>query len=143
MIPTPYKCHHCGREGIAKASDDGDREWNATLAKLLVCDWCADYLHGKRGYGCAIANVCAQVRGRQLTKPDQEVEEEARIKLRKLTWEYAQIICRYRRVENVWEQDFVEQLVERPDMCWVILRAYEDGLRQTAKLTDDEFATHP
>lgn len=133
MIPTAYKCKICGAEHVAMASDDGDPAWNITLAKLLVCDRCADYRQGRRKYGEAIATVCAQIRGALLSSKglSQSVEDEARKQLRNLTQSYARVACRHRGMADVWDEEWVNMLVEKPDKVWIILREYEAGLQAT------------
>lgn len=139
MIPMAYKCKMCGREGLAHASDDGDPGWNATLAKMLVCNRCADYRQGRRKWGEAIASVCAQIRGAQLTKGlSNEAEDEARKQLKDFSQSYAHVACKYHHCQDIWEEEFVNLLVDKPDLCWRILREYEAGIPAAIRRSQEE-----
>jgi len=54
------------------------------------------------------------------TKTEAAVNH-CRLKLERLTVGVCELVCKRARLERVWEQDFVEQLLEHPDQpgaCW-------------------------
>ena len=135
MMPVPYKCRVCGCDGIAYSSEDGESEFTSIFSRWLTCNRCADYRQGKRKWGEAIASVCVRLRICQLAGTmDQDIEDSARKRLHDLTQSYSHIVCTYHHCEDIWEEEFVNLLIEKPHLIWVTLREYERGVPHTLAL---------
>jgi len=126
LQPLPYHCRICHAPHVAYYDDEcpGMRleEWK----KGLTCNSCHEYRAARICLEERIKHVCAWV---QANKTEAAVNH-CRLKLERLTVEYAELVCKRARLERVWEQDFVEQLLEHPDQPGAVLGAYRDGLRR-------------
>ena len=144
MIPTPYACRICRTEHVAQADDCCPSEWITGLATILVCDRCCDYRVGRRKYGEMIARACGEIRAAALTPKGvpAEMRQSMEALLRNLTQSYARIVCRYHGLGDMWDEDFVNQLIDYPDRAWTILRAYEDQVRDERKKPSAELPNY-
>ena len=101
------------------------------MSKMLCCDRCAGHNVSRNDTRHRIANACREVEiarmsGRGLSP---QVSAAIREKLERYTKTYTTLLCDHYRLANVWDSDFPEQLMDRPDKWGVILQLYEDGLR--------------
>lgn len=125
MISIAYKCKFCGRDGITQADERGLEMIN--LQKWIpniCCNRCGKYMDDKRRVMAGIAKVCRELEmGKPDKKPDSAMEA-----LRVLTRKMANIVCDYYHVQFFWEQDFAQQIFEKPSKCYAILAAYMRGV---------------
>lgn len=128
-----YKCKFCGREGIAVADDEGAsmfvlEKWTPALC----CDRCADFMVTKRNQQAKIERACVFLgQSRQTLDGSKlrEIEAAVREKLVEMTKRFSAIVCDHYRKTNVWENDFVEMLMDHPDKLYQICAQYVRGIR--------------
>jgi hypothetical protein len=101
------------------------------LLKFATCNRCADYFVTRNRLRDAIARVCGVltlVRG-----AGHEQEKESRMvckisdKLEQLTKDYAQAVSTYYRTQTLWDIEFVNMLMDRPEMVNSVLDHYRMG----------------
>lgn len=130
-----YTCKICKRPGIAKFDDDAPQSWLGRLQPLLSCDPCYDLRTEFWEATNAILHHCQMLARMAMVrmKPSEQEATRSRIRpeLELLTRKYARVMAKYRNLAGpVWEEDFVDQLVENPGSCGLILRAYRMQLKQ-------------
>jgi hypothetical protein len=131
----PFVCPTCRTSHVAEYDPAGVKDLGR-WKPLLRCNRCADYLDAKNRLNCKLASLCrslAVTREAHHGKLPTEIESEARLKLERLTGEFARLVCDHARLETLWDQDFVEQLLEHPGRCNAVVQAYLDGIRRLAK----------
>ncbi len=129
-----YTCKFCRRTGIAQLADDLPADW-IQLDKwkaMLCCNRCADYMEAKRKCLWAIRKAAILLAQMRVTATGQEllkIEAAVRERLVGLTKRFAAVVCDYLLVETVWEEEFVNMLMDKPDRCEDIASHYVRGIR--------------
>ena len=128
---VPYTCRFCGAKHVAEYDDTCPGIQVENWMKLICCNRCADFRIVRGIIMDGIAGACRLVQigtfnGKKLP-PDKE--GAVRVKLEMLTKRFATLMCGSLGLANVWDSDFVNQLMEHPDKWPVVLRAYANGLR--------------
>ena len=125
-----YTCKFCRGPGTV----DMPRDTIAGLAMIdpekwlaiLSCNRCAEYNAERISLRDRLTFVAVQIiRRRQLNEWSAEVEAVIRSKIAALTQQFAGLVCRHHRKNEVWEPEFVSMLVEQPDRTHEILRSFE------------------
>ena len=132
----PYTCRFCGSARVAQY-DDGCPTLNLDKWKQLVaCDRCCAYHIERRRLAHRIGLVCSTIEiAKGGRKFNGQLESDTREKLQWITKDIAKLVCDYHNLQTVWEPDFIQQLVDRPDMCDAIIKSYYrgvEGLRRAA-----------
>ena len=137
----PYTCRVCGTKRVAEYDDQCPGVHIARWLGLIVCDRCHDYLVPRRRTEACISRLCLTLETvRMAGRQDSNAEAEIRRRFESLTRRYAKIVCDYYWLQPVWEQDWVEQLMEHPGKAGVIVAAYVDGIRRIAKQKQEKEA---
>lgn len=122
-------CKFCGLPVTVESHPDCPVEWAESLLKLLSCNRCADYRSAMARIGAAIRKVCLTM----LQSNNPEVGAKSRKSLEALTWKVAEASCKFYRVNTIYSQDFVDQLMENPDKSSLILKTYAGFVRDEAR----------
>ena len=125
-----YVCKFCRRPGIVEAPKESipaltmmDMEkW----LPILACDRCADYHSARITLRDRITKVAVTlIRARQSREETSELMLFVRKAFGDLTQQFAGLVCRYHKRHEVWEPEFIQLLVEKPDRTHEILRNFE------------------
>jgi hypothetical protein len=138
-VSVPYTCKMCGRDGFSAASTACGEVWFNKLYPLIVCNPCADWRAGMTRLRDAVKNAVVDLlRARQYAAIAKESEKQkasladmegvARGRFVTLTKQIAQLHCNYRRIVTVWEPDFAEQLMRRPEKYHEAINFYIQGI---------------
>lgn len=127
----PYTCRFCGANHLAEYDDECPGIQLEKWMAVICCNKCAEFREEKRTVMDGIAASCRAIqvgtfRGGRL-KPEEE--SKVRAALERLTKRYADMMCDWFGLVRVWDKDFVEQLMEKPDKWGSILKLYNSGLR--------------
>jgi len=127
----PYTCRFCGVSHIAEYDDECPGLHVEKWMKIICCNKCADFKTERKELTDGIAAACRviQIHNYKGSGLPPNVESELRLKLEKLTKRYASIMCEHLHLTNVWDADFVQQFMDKPDKWGVILKFYVLGLR--------------
>jgi len=125
-----YTCKFCGVPGTATADDDCPIQNIEAWRSWLCCNRCGAFQEWYRRMTAKIRHLCIQWATKR-PEARQEARDEYSKALTSLTQTTALQVCRYYRVDYVWDYDFVAQLIERPDKAEFIVKAYEDIVRRT------------
>lgn len=112
-----YKCKYCGRPGQAESDDDDSTMFQVEKWKpILACNRCADFMDQKGRLFDKIKTVCIfLIQSEKLTGDKaSKIESIAREKLTTLTKSLATLACGHYRLQNVWDNEFVNMLIDQP-----------------------------
>lgn len=128
-------CKFCGVPVTVESHADCPSEWVESLLKMLSCNRCADYRAKMSAIGSAIRKVCLNfVQLANSKTDDAEKTGKVRKSLEALTWKVAEATCKFYRTRAViYNQDFVDQIMENPDRSSLILKTYAAMVRQEAR----------
>lgn len=134
MTTHTKPCKFCGIPVTVSSDPDCPPDWAESLLKMLACNRCADYRAAMGRIGAAIRKVCLNyiqlVNGKTIT-------DDGRSKVRKgleaLTWKVADATCKFYRIKTLYDQDFVDQIMEHPDKSTLILKTYAGMVRDEAR----------
>ena len=133
--PIDYLCQFCGRPGIAYYETDCPGLHIEVWQKLLACNACADYKSRVNLLTDAIgkfARTFAVHSTSQIQDVRMEAAKVAREKLTAVTQQLAAHICKFHAITTQWETDFVDIIMERPEMVLMVLKDYERRITKTA-----------
>lgn len=136
MTQLLYHCKICKAQGMANYNPDCPIQDLEKWRVNICCARCYTFYDSYQKLKRQIARVCyALVNIKRIT--DYKVKRDWEVKccdiLTKTTKRVATLCCDYYKLADVWSEDFVEQLREQPDKCYVILKAYHAGVRRLAK----------
>lgn len=120
-----YTCPCCGKPGTAEYDPEYVREigkWKP----MLHCDRCADFRSELSRLRESAKRVCMII----LTTGEIS---KSRDKLTEITKKISNVVCNQWRVTNVWEPDFVNQLVDQPRQSDTIINLFARGIRKMRK----------
>jgi len=128
---VPYTCRFCGVKHVAEYDDACPGIQVEKWMKLICCNKCADFRIERRDIMEGIAGACRLVQIGTSNGKSLPLDKEARVRetLTKLTKRFATLMCDHLHLTNVWDSDFVNQLMDHPDKWPSVLRAYANGLR--------------
>ncbi len=138
--PIDYLCQFCQRPGVAYYDDSCPGMHLDVWRKILACNHCADFREGVNRFTESIARSARSFAILQTSKLPEIRTESARTTREKLTVktkDFAAHVCKFHHITNQWEEDFVEIIMERPDMVLRLLKDYE---RRIAKIAEDAHA---
>lgn len=127
MSSIAYKCKVCGQPGHASYDDVTPASWVKSLAPLLTCNRCYDFWDKKNRIERIIKAWLMRVNTAKILGHPKlsEITEKARGIVIAQTKAFAQAVCRHYAHPYVWEPDFVDQCMDRPDKIKFILAQYE------------------
>lgn len=130
-----YTCKLCGKDLAAELRPDQvcEEQWIETFRKMLVCNPSYDRREKFRTAERQIVEACTQLDRIAKMKMDDSMRfnlvKKYRVGLTSATRRYAESMADFRNLAEVmWHEDFVDQLVEVPERCGVILKRYREGL---------------
>jgi hypothetical protein len=137
-MKIPYTCRICKADGWAELGDGCSEEWCDKLAPLLVCNPCFDLRSKFTSARDKIFRACnAIIRAEQvgLTEDDMgTVRRRCRAALIPATRQYADALREYKKLSTlVWSEDFVQNLMQKPEAAAQQLRFYRDSLSAYVK----------
>lgn len=123
-----YECKFCNRPGIVIMEESPGIQFQIEKWKpILCCNRCGDFMVAKRKItdliqrNAACLNVCRiTLQGEKLLKAESMCREA----FTKLTKQFATVVCDYFRKTNVWDQEFVNMLMDKPDRFWHLCNQY-------------------
>lgn len=119
-------CKFCGRECEVEQDQDCPDEWAAKLLPMVCCNPCADFRSALTATGAEIHRTClGYIQMKNSNKATPEKEGQFRRVLEVSTRRIADTVCRFYRLQPVvWDIDFVQQILEKPDKSWAIISTY-------------------
>lgn len=128
-------CKFCGIPVTVQSGPDCPPKWAESLLNMLSCNRCADYRAAMGRIGAEIRKVCLsmiQMINGKVSTPEKEAG--FRKMLEKMTWKVAEATCKFYRTKLViYNQDFVDQIMEHPDRSSLILKTYAGMVRNEAR----------
>ena len=133
-MTVDYTCRICKQPRAAQSEDSCPPDWVRKLAVMLTCNPCHDLRAKLRTAERQIYDSCTQLVRLATMRVDASdaasIKSRVKIALRASTLRYAQAMADYRHlVEYVWDEDFVTQLIEKPDDAAGVLRRYRAMLK--------------
>lgn len=134
-VKVPYKCKVCGHPGLASCDQDAldvDPDIITRWTKLLTCNWCSDFIILRRKLVEGVKKVCESLISiRYTTKGARLVEDESKVReaLTTKTQRLAAVLCEHRHKATVWEPEFVNLLMDKPDEVLNIVNQYARMLK--------------
>lgn len=120
------KCKFCGADCEVEQHEDCPDDWAEKLLAMVACNRCADFRTNLSTHGADVHKACANyIQVLNSNKGTTEKEQQMRRTLEILTRRIADTACRFYRLKPVvWDPDFVQQIMERPDKSWAIISTY-------------------
>ncbi len=122
-----YECKFCQKPGVVTIDDPEAMFQVPKWKHLLSCNRCADYMERKRGFFERIRAATATLQQFRLTMTSEKLmpaEAKIREKLTAITKGLASLVCDYYRKTNVWEAEFVNLLMDKPERVIEISNRY-------------------
>lgn len=127
MALLNYTCKFCGSPGTAEYADDCPPLKLDIWKSWLCCNRCADFEEHRRAIGRKITRVCTvaiSVR-RWMDGLDLKAKERDLLKhLTPLTRDYSRLLAEFYRKPELWDDQFPEWLMEKPEQSWKILGTF-------------------
>lgn len=129
----PYKCKFCAYEGIVTIADDYPKDIiniEAWIPKLC-CNRCGQFMEKKRKVLDSIRRACTQLLAVRVTMDEEKArgtETKLRMILEVLTKKFCSLVCDYYHKTNVWDADFANLLMEKPDHWYNVTAHYLRGI---------------
>ena len=138
MKSIDYECKFCGRKGTAHYHEDAGVENVEFWKSLLACNRCADFHSARLRLFRSITDVCTHVVQARTGnfKNREELETRSREILESSTKKLCELVSNFYRLTNLWSNDFVEVLMERPDAAWNSLEFYVSRRKKEASFRD-------
>lgn len=128
-----YNCKFCRLKSAVEIDDTDHIMFQVDKWKpLLCCNRCADYMVAKRTLIDKVASASVLLSRSRLSETGAtllKVEAAIRERFTVLTKLFATLVCDYYRKQNVWEEAFVDMLMDCPDKFWQIVQQYAKGIR--------------
>ena len=117
-----YVCQFCAKAGAVKFDPVGflmcrPEHWTP----LAACDKCADYEEARRRIEDEIFKV---VRASTLCRKNPDAQEKCRLAVVGLTKRFAALVCTYHNKTDVWEPDFPNAMLDKPEKVSSYLKDY-------------------
>lgn len=122
-------CKFCKVPIVAEAHPDCPELNLKAWLPLLCCNRCGEFQQWLRKMIGWTRKTCVA----WSTRPHKAREAsrgETHEELQRITRRIAEVVCKFHWIETVWELDFVEQLMERPDRAEAIVKLYEGACRR-------------
>ena len=128
-----FNCKLCGKPGTTAASADCPPEQIDIFAKCICCHPCFTSREKFRKAESSIFSACHFMDNIDQFKNPDKIRSRAREVLTVSTRTYAEVVCSRNGLQTVWENSFVDMLLDRPDKVWTILKGYRDRVEDLAK----------
>jgi hypothetical protein len=127
-----HTCKFCKQPIILSVHDEyaecGDK---FKLYPMAACNECADVRNERRRLEGGIKSVCLDY---SRSKRTDALTDATRRALESLTVKYAKMVARWHNMSgHLWDQEFVRQLMDKPEDLSLILDEYWKGFRRTQK----------
>jgi len=133
-----YTCGCCGCAGQAEYDSEFIHKAELWKAKL-VCNPCGDFLSAMlRLRACCYESAILFHRAKG-QKEEGIIKAELRRKLTTLTHRVSRITAAHWRTSELWDPDFVDQILEQPDKIKAIFTIYQQSVRAASRPQQPEF----
>lgn len=125
-------CKLCKQPISAPCPDETPPEWLNAFTPMLTCNACFDRRQKFKRATDAILNYCWTLRRAREFAPErlETLTPLVEKTLRAATLMYAKVMAEYRNLSvYVWDEDFVRQLMQKPEDAFIILRKYRAMLK--------------
>jgi len=127
-----YECKFCQKPGVVTIDDPEAMFQVPKWKHLISCNRCADYSERKRLFFERIETATAILNQFRMTLAPEKInsaESKIREKLTAITKQLSALVCDYYRKTNVWDVEFVNLLMERPEKTWAICNQYVRNIK--------------
>lgn len=127
-------CKFCGLPLTVESGPDSDPYWDKVFLDILACNRCADYRVKMGRLTRSARSVCLNlIQVINSDALDDKHREDIRKVLDTITRGISQAVCRFYNVSPaIWDQDFVEQLYEKPEKSHSIISVYVTMIKRMA-----------
>lgn len=127
-------CKVCKRELALEADEQCEPHWLKVFLAMVVCNRCFDLREERNDITRKIYALCQYLRALDGFKLKDEDKRRKRSQVRdRLTVRTKEYARWFRKVLNghteVWSDEFVDLLMDKPDQADVLLKMYRDGAR--------------
>jgi len=127
MTKLPYTCKFCKKPGETEYDERIIRDVKK-WTPYLCCPVCGLYHEKRLKIEERIYKACLWL----ISLPNNsEVMEKARKRLEAYTKDYSFTVCKHLGKPQIWDMDFVEQLMGRPALCRKICYQYRKMVYKT------------
>lgn len=147
------KCKFCGRNIVVRASDQCPEDWSDRLAKLVICNRCADYRDGWRRATRTIATAVATYQRAIEWQPETFAEKKKNEKLLQraranATWGaklFHKTLSDYYAVQARWDDQLVEELlrVAKQEEVGMVLAAHARSIKGSSRVGSNGATDQP
>ena len=126
MTSIEFICKFCKHHGVAQYDERCPALNLEAWAKSLCCNRCGDYHARRLVLEAAIKKAVERLVVTRQTCSDRkgEIIQAIRQVFTELTKSYARLVCEFSCLQFVWEQEFVDLLMEKPDRWYFIIANY-------------------
>lgn len=131
-----YTCRFCSKPGSIECDDSGMgcvtvKVWSNKIA----CRRCADFHTSRSKIEDQIFGMARLVQMIRDGQPDkrQALEAKASEKIERLTKKYCSLACDFFRLENFWDRDFCDMIMEHPTKAGTFMKKYLNGVSKMAR----------
>jgi len=139
MTPTiiDCKCHFCSKPIRLDCGPHTHGIFDLTKwAKAMICDRCGEWRRASQRLEAVIVVECLNVASVRATTRDRDavskVEVRAEENLIALTKRYLKIQCDYFHLEQPWDAEFVNTLMDNPRSVSKVLATCRRGLAKAS-----------
>lgn len=129
-----YECKFCQKPGVVTLEEPVEFVAIEKWRKILSCNRCADYMVARRSAIDRVKRACTLIQQIRMTITGAkaiELESRIRERLDDYTKAIAKIVCNYLNKSLVWDVQFVELLMGKPELYF---RICHDYIRFTEKI---------
>lgn len=127
-------CKFCGVTVIVESDPGCPPEWANSLANMLACNRCADHRAEMNTLMQSMRKICLNLvqllNGKKLTPA---TEQAARDAITTMTRRISASVCKFHRINIIYDNAFVEQIFEHPDKSGAVIAAYQAAIRVEAR----------
>ena len=123
-----HKCKFCQCPVVLEMDDSAVDYFGLEFWKsLAACNRCADYREKKRRLQEQLVDHSVKWARHKMKQVPLNEADVARLMelVEKCTKKYADLVCRFNHVQSLWQQDFMQQILDMPGKTLRILHFYE------------------
>lgn len=131
-----YVCRFCAKPGSVVYGDTPvELEAANRWFKFPCCDRCGNFRMAIRELKKKIQHVAIQI----INAPRRGSPEHSKLMasageyVSQLTKKITTLVCDFYRVQNIWDRDFADQIMEKPDKSDVIIKVYIAGVAKYSR----------
>ena len=124
-----YQCKLCGHKSTVEVDDDLELFTIAQWKTILCCNRCADFLGEKRAVVEKINRVAGLLELKRKGFAAKVAESAIREKFDFHARKFAALVCHHFHKSMVWDEEFVNLLMEKPENSHRICAHYLRGVR--------------